>query len=143
MSQRKKISREIFFLLFTFSRAAPAACGGSQTRGLIGAVATGLRQSHSNAQSGRCLQPTSQLMATPDLQPTERGQGSNPQPHGSSLDSLTTEPQRELPKSREIFKYFEIKKSGFVRFTESSGQGEIASTECIYQKIEKDLKSII
>ena len=28
------------------------------------------------------LQPTPQLTATPDPQPTERGQGSNPQPHG-------------------------------------------------------------
>ena len=37
-----------FFDLFAFSRAAPAACGGSQSRGLIGAVADGLRQSHSN-----------------------------------------------------------------------------------------------
>ena len=31
-----------FFGLFVFSRAAPAAYGGSQARGLIGAVATGL-----------------------------------------------------------------------------------------------------
>ena len=34
--------------------------------------------------------------ARPDPQPTERGQGSNLQPHGSSLDLLTTEPQWEL-----------------------------------------------
>ena len=39
--------------LFAFSRAAPAAYGGSQARGLIGAVATGLRQSHSNADRSR------------------------------------------------------------------------------------------
>ena len=32
------------------SWAAPAAYGGSQARGRIGAVATGLRQSHSNAR---------------------------------------------------------------------------------------------
>ena len=39
-----------FFLrLFAFSRAAPAAYGGSQARGLIGAVDTGLCQRHSNA----------------------------------------------------------------------------------------------
>ena len=31
-----------FFFLFAFSRAAPAAYGGSQVRGLIGAVAVGL-----------------------------------------------------------------------------------------------------
>ena len=31
-----------FFGLFAFSRAAPVAHGGSQARGLIGVVATGL-----------------------------------------------------------------------------------------------------
>ena len=35
-------------------------------------------------------------MAMPDPQPTEQGQGLNPQPHGSQSDSLTTEPRREL-----------------------------------------------
>ena len=38
-----------FWSFFAFSRATPLAYGGSQARGLIGAVATGLRQSHSNA----------------------------------------------------------------------------------------------
>ena len=51
------------FLLF---RAAPTAYGGSQARGRIGAVAAGLRQSHSNAGSELRLQPTPQLTATPD-----------------------------------------------------------------------------
>ena len=55
-----------FFGLFAISWAAPAANGGSQARGLIGAVATGLRQSHSNAGSEPRLQPTPQLTATPD-----------------------------------------------------------------------------
>ena len=54
------------FCLFAFSRAAPAAYGGSQARGPVGAVATGLRQSHSNAGSEPRLQPTPQLTATPD-----------------------------------------------------------------------------
>ena len=40
-----------FFCLFAFSRATPAAYGGSQARGLIGAVAAGLCHSHSNARS--------------------------------------------------------------------------------------------
>ena len=35
------------------------------------------------ARSELRLQPTPQLMATLDPQPTERGWGSNPQPHGS------------------------------------------------------------
>ena len=73
-----------FFLSFlAISWAAPAAYGGSQARGQIGAAATGLRQSHSNAGSEPRLQPTPQLTATPDLQPTEQGQRPNLQPHGS------------------------------------------------------------
>ena len=53
----------LFICLF---RTAPAAYGGSQARGPIGAVATGLSQSHSNAGSEPCLGPTPQLTATPD-----------------------------------------------------------------------------
>ena len=56
----------ITICLFAISWAAPAAYGGSQARGLIGAVATGLRQSHSNAGSEPRLQPTPQLTAMPD-----------------------------------------------------------------------------
>jgi len=59
------------------------ACGVSQARGPIRVVATGLRQSHSNAGSEPRLRPTPQLTAMSDPQPTEQGQGSNPQPHGS------------------------------------------------------------
>ena len=55
------------FLFFVFSRAAPVTYGSSQARGLIGAVATGLRQSPSNAGSELRLQPTPQLTATMDL----------------------------------------------------------------------------
>ena len=45
-------SNEIFFFcLFAFSRAVPTAYGDSQARGLIGARATGLCQSHSNTES--------------------------------------------------------------------------------------------
>ena len=50
----------LFFCLFAISWAAPAAYGGSQARGPIGAVATGLRQSHSNAGPEPRLQPTPQ-----------------------------------------------------------------------------------
>ena len=56
-----------FFCLFDFSGATPLAYGGSQARGLIGAVATSLRQSHSNARSEPHLRPTSELTATPIL----------------------------------------------------------------------------
>ena len=43
------------FFVFGFPRAAPEAYGGSQDRALIGVVATGLRQSHSNTGSKPCL----------------------------------------------------------------------------------------
>ena len=55
-----------FFCFFAISWVAPTAYGGSQARGLIGDVATSLRQSHSNVGSEPCLQPTPQLMVTPD-----------------------------------------------------------------------------
>ena len=55
-----------FFIFFAISRAAPAAYGGSQARGLIRAVVTGLHQSHSNSGSEPHLQPKPQLTATPD-----------------------------------------------------------------------------
>ena len=54
------------YCLFAISWAAPAAYGGSQARGLIGAVATGLHLSHSNARSEPRLQPTPQVTETPD-----------------------------------------------------------------------------
>ena len=71
-----------FFFFFLLLRAALSAYGGSQARGLIGAVAAGLRQSHSNAGSQPRLQPTPQLTATPDRQATEWGQELNLYPHG-------------------------------------------------------------
>ena len=55
-----------FFGLFAFSRVTPVAYGGSQARGPIGAVAAGLHQSHGNTGSEPRLQPTPQLVATPD-----------------------------------------------------------------------------
>ena len=44
-----------FYFIFVFSRAAPEAYGGSQARGPIRAVATGLCHSHSNVGSKPCL----------------------------------------------------------------------------------------
>ena len=65
----------IYLFVFLSFRAAPAAYAGSQA---IGAVASGLHHSHSNVGSELRLQPTPQLMATWDPQPTEQGQESNP-----------------------------------------------------------------
>ena len=53
-----------FFCLFAFSRAIPTVYGASQARGLIGAVAAGLCQSHSNIGSKPCLRPIPQLTAS-------------------------------------------------------------------------------
>ena len=52
-----------FFCAF---RAAPTACGGSQARGWIRAVATGLHHSHNDMESERCLQSTSELTTMSD-----------------------------------------------------------------------------
>ena len=73
---------------FAFSRATPEAYGGSQARGLIGAIAIVLHQSHSNSGSGLRLRSIPQLTAMPDPQSTEQGQGLNPQPHGSTTGTL-------------------------------------------------------
>ena len=53
----------LFFCLFALSRAPPTAHGGSQARGLIGALTTGLRHSHNNTGSKLRLRPTPQLTA--------------------------------------------------------------------------------
>ena len=98
----------LFFCFFlSFFRAAPTAHGGSQARGQIAVVATSLRHSHSNAGSKLHLQPTPQHRATPDSQPTEQGQGSNPQPHGYQLGSLITEPRWEFPISINYYYYIQ------------------------------------
>ena len=51
------------FIVLLFLWAAPAAYGGSQARGLIGAVAASLGQSHSNTGSAPHLRHTPQLTA--------------------------------------------------------------------------------
>ena len=56
----------VFLSFFVFSRAVPMAYGGSQARGLIGAVPASLGQSHSNMGSKLRLRPTPQLTAILD-----------------------------------------------------------------------------
>ena len=51
-------SSSSYYLVFCPFRAALAAYGGSQARGLIGAAAAGFRQSHSNARSIRAASET-------------------------------------------------------------------------------------
>ena len=61
-----QINLIFFSCLFAIFWAAPMAYGGSQVRGQIEAVATSLRQSHSNSGSEARLQPTPQLTAMLD-----------------------------------------------------------------------------
>ena len=61
--KKKKEEEEVFVCL---SRTEPSACGSSQARGQIRAVATGLCDSHSNVGSEPRLRSTAQAMATPD-----------------------------------------------------------------------------
>ena len=56
----------LFYYLILLFRAAPAAYGGSQARGPIGAVTAGLCHSHSNARVELRLRPTPQLTAMLD-----------------------------------------------------------------------------
>ena len=55
-----------YYYYYCLFRAAPTAYGGSQARGLIGAIAVGLHHSRSNTRSKLCLRPTPQLTATSD-----------------------------------------------------------------------------
>ena len=55
-----------FFVVVVFFRAALKAYKGSQVRSRIGAVATGLYHSHSDARCKPLRQPTPQLMAMLD-----------------------------------------------------------------------------
>ena len=64
--QKTSLPQTETFSFFGLFRAAPPAYGSSQARGQIGAVATSLHHSHSNAGSKLCLQHTPQLMAMLD-----------------------------------------------------------------------------
>ena len=66
----------IYFLLF---RAAPMAHGGSQARGQIRPYSTAI----ATPDPSHVCDLHHKLIAMLDPQPTEQGQGSNPQPHGS------------------------------------------------------------
>ena len=64
------------------------AYGGSQARGLTGAVATGLGHSHSNAGSKAHLWPTPHSQQCQILSPLRKSQASISQTHGSWSDSF-------------------------------------------------------
>ena len=64
------IDRKFFFSLF---RAVPTAYGKTGT--ITGAYTTSMPDLS-------CMQPMPQLLAMPDPELTEQGQGLNPRPHG-------------------------------------------------------------
>ena len=70
------------------------AYGGFQARGRMGAAAACLCYSHSNARSEPCLQPTPELTAMPDLQPTVPE--IEPASSWVLVRFIATEPQWEL-----------------------------------------------
>ena len=86
LSLRAFPSSQLFVWLVGWFRAIPTAYGGSQARGQIRDLAAGLHHSHGNSRSEPHLQSTPRLMAMQDPEPTERGQGSNLQPHGYESD---------------------------------------------------------
>ena len=83
----------IFFLSFFFW-----TYGSSQARGQIRATAVGLHHSQSNSGSKLCLQPTPQLMATPDPYPLSKGRDQTAT-SWFLVNSLTTEPRRNSRRS--------------------------------------------
>ena len=97
----------IFFGLFAFSRAASAACGGSQARGLIRAVATGLHQSHSNADLSRICNlhhsSRQRWMLNPLSEP-----GIQPATLWFLVGFVSTVPWCELQKIVNSFKVFNL-----------------------------------
>ena len=67
------LSLSFLFFVFCLFRAALVACGGSQAKGQIGAVAASLCHSHSNAGSEPQLQPTPQRWQCRILNPLRPG----------------------------------------------------------------------
>ena len=108
------------FFVFVFKCwAAPAAYGGSQARGQIGAAAANLHHSHSNVESEPHLQPTPQLTAMPDPPPTKPG--IEPGSSWILVGFVTTEPQWEL-----LFGFFK-----FPSFIAWDGGNSIPGTNCL------------
>ena len=83
-------------IVFCLFRATPAAYGGSQARGLIRAVATSLRHSHSNARSEPHLQPTPQLIGNTGSLTHGVRSGIEPVSSRILVRFVSTEPPREL-----------------------------------------------
>ena len=74
------------FFIFCLFQAIPMAYGGSQARGLIRAVATGLHHTHSNTNL-RCICDLPHSSWKPQiLNPLSKATDQTCHPHGSQLD---------------------------------------------------------
>ena len=91
------VDRLFYFIFWSFFRAAPEAYGGSQARGLIGAVAAGLCHSHSNTRSEAHLQPTYTTAHSNAGSLTHwMRPGIEPASSWILIKCISTEPRREL-----------------------------------------------
>ena len=122
ISQMPFLAYLLACLLFFFSfRATPAAYGSFQGRGQIGAAATSLGHSHSNARSEPHLRPTPQLTAM-NLNPLNKARNQihilmntswvgNPLSHnGNSKDSISV--QRKQSRKTTLLLEFPLWCSG-------------------------------
>ena len=92
------------FFFFCLFRATPLVYGGSQARGQIRAVATGLHYNHSSRRYEPCLQPTSELVANARSLTHWAIPGMEPASSWILVRFVSTEPQWELKD--EIFLFF-------------------------------------
>ena len=87
------------FLFFFLFRVASVAYEGSQARGWIGAVANGLRHSHSNARSYLALSATNTTADDNTRSLTHRVRpGIEATSSWTLVRFVSAEPRRELPK---------------------------------------------
>ena len=91
----------IYFLFFNFClfRATPKAYEGSQARGPVGAVATGLHHSHSNEGSKLHLPAYTRVHGNARSLTHWARPGTEPTSSWMLVRFVSTEPQQELPNS--------------------------------------------
>ena len=116
------LPRLVSFLFCYVFRVAPVAYGSSQARGQIGATAACLHHSHSNRGSEPHLQPTPQLAAMPDPQPTE-------QASGILGRFVSTAPPRELP-ARTCFILVHVEVCGLLSLLGRSSLAAVQGPVC-------------
>ena len=108
----------VFFFLFLLFRTTGVAYESSQARGRIGATATGLCHSPSNARFKPGLQSTPQVTATPDPLTYWERLGIGPISSWILAGFITAAPQQELP-----FIFYNLSVSRFHLFSKKETCG--------------------